>query len=85
MRHATPADLDRIEPLLDKLRAIDGLKERKRGNFTRRSQAFLHFHEHEGELIADVRLSESFDRYPVATAAQQRVLLTTIRDSLRES
>jgi hypothetical protein len=83
VRHATPADLDRLEPLLEQLRAIDGLKERKRGNFTRRSQAFLHFHEHDGEMIADVRLNETFDRYTVTTAAQQLRLLRVIRRAVR--
>ena len=85
MRHATPDDLDRLESLLEQLRAFDALKERKRGNFTRRSQAFLHFHEHGGGLFADVRLSETFDRFAVTTAAQQRALLTAIRRALRES
>ena len=85
MRHATPDDLDRLESLLERLRALDGLKERKRGNFTRRSQAFLHFHEHDGGLFADVRLSESFDRFAVTTPAQERALLAAIRRTLRAS
>src|SRR5438445_1628807 len=48
VKHATDHALDRLEPLLRRLRAVDGLRERKRGTFTHRSRAFLHFHEDPG-------------------------------------
>jgi hypothetical protein len=79
VRHATDGDLDRLEPLLERLRAIDGLRERKRGNFMFRSRAFLHFHEDNDELLADVRLDREFERWPVTTPAQQRRLLVAVR------
>jgi hypothetical protein len=79
MRHITPDGLDRLEDLLTALRALAGLREKKRGVFYRGSRAFLHFHEHGAELFADVRLSEDFERMPVTTAAQRRVLLSEVR------
>lgn len=55
MRHARPDDLKAIAPLLEKLRALPGLKERTPGSFYRGGKGFLHFHEHEGALLADVK------------------------------
>ena len=82
MKHATDDALDRLEPLLRRLRAIDGLRERTRGTFTNRSRAFLHFHEDPAGLFADVRLADDFDRHEVTTAAQQRRLATAIERHL---
>ena len=84
MRHARPEDLDRLEPLLEKLRRLDGLKEKSRGTFYRGSRAFLHFHEHEGGFFADVRLqlAEDFERLPATTAAERNALVATVREAL---
>jgi hypothetical protein len=78
MRHANSDDLDRLETLLVQLRRLPELKERRRGNFTRRSRAFLHFHAEDDALFADVRINESFDRYEVTTPQQQRALIRTV-------
>jgi hypothetical protein len=78
VRHATAADLDRIEPLLDRLRAFDELVEKKRGVFYRRSRAFLHFHEDPSGLHVDVRLSSEFERFRVETPDEQKDLLAAI-------
>ena len=82
MRHATPEALDRLEPLLARLRAVDGLRERKRGNFTRGSAAFLHFHVDPAGLFADVKLGQSFERFRVTTDAEQDALLAAVRREL---
>ena len=82
MRHATPEALDELEPLLKRLRATDGLRERKRGNFTRGSAAFLHFHVDPAGLFADVKLGGSFERFRVSTAAEQDALLAAVRRAL---
>ena len=66
MRHARPSDLDPIEPLLASLRALGALKEKKRGAFYRGSRAFLHFHEHEGGLLADVKNGADWERLGAA-------------------
>ena len=61
MRHARPAALDQIEPLLAQLRAIAGLREKSRGIFYRGSKAFLHFHEDPAGLFADIRSADGGD------------------------
>ena len=82
MRHATEADLDRLERLLVRLRTIEGLTERKRGLFQRRSKAFLHFHGDGDDLYADVRLTEDFVRSRVTTPAEQEALAATVEADL---
>jgi N-acetylglutamate synthase-like GNAT family acetyltransferase len=66
MRHARDSDLDHIESLLMALRERKALTERKRGIFYRGAKAFLHFHEHEGDLFADVKVGEVFERIDLA-------------------
>ena len=82
MRHARPEDLDRLEPLLEKLRRLDGMKEKSRGTFYRGSRAFLHFHEHDGGFFADVRFSDDFERFPATTAAERKALLARVAETL---
>lgn len=82
MRHVNDSDLDQLEPLLVQLRRIDGLRERKRGTFSYKSRAFLHFHADGDDLLADVRLNEEFERHLASTATQRRALLKAIRASL---
>jgi hypothetical protein len=84
MRHARPEDLDRLEPLLEKLRRLDGMKEKSRGTFYRGSRAFLHFHEHDGGFFADVRLADDFERFPATTAAERKALLARVADALAQ-
>ena len=43
MKHATAGALDRLEPLLAKVRRHGGLKEKSRGVFYFKSKAVLHF------------------------------------------
>jgi hypothetical protein len=80
MRHARDLDLDRIEPLLARIRAASppGLKERKRGVFYFKSQAFLHFHEDPKGMFADVGLGKGFERLQVDDAAGAEALLGRI-------
>jgi hypothetical protein len=54
MKHAGATALDQIEDLPAALRAIGGFKEKSRGVFYRKSQAFLHFHEDPSGLHADI-------------------------------
>ena len=85
MRHVNEADLDQLEPLLEQLRAIDGLRERKRGSFMRNSRSFLHFHAHGDEFFADVRLADEFERLPATTATERRALVKAIRSAVKAS
>ena len=83
MRHARAEDLDRIEPLLAELRALDGLTEKSRGVFYRRSRACLHFHAEGDDLYADVRFTgDEFDRVRATTAAERRALVASVRRAL---
>jgi hypothetical protein len=84
MKHAGPAALDRLEPLLDELRRHPALKEKSRGAFYRGSRAFLHFHEHGDEFYADVRFAEDFERLPATTAAERKTLLRRVSFALRD-
>jgi hypothetical protein len=82
MKHAGPLALDRLEPLLKKLRGDARLKERTRGAFYRSGRAFLHFHEHGDELFADVRFGEDFERLPATSATHQAALMRRIGAAL---
>jgi hypothetical protein len=83
MRHATPEDLDRLEAMLVDLRTLPGLRERKRGYFSRGSRAFLHCHEDAGDLYVDVRLDGAFERVRVTSREEQDGLLERMRRALQ--
>ena len=83
MRHARSDALDELEPVLVQLRALPDLREKSRGTFYRKSQAFLHFHEDPAGLFADVRLGGAdFTRMRVSTKAEQRALMTAVKSVL---
>jgi hypothetical protein len=83
VRHAREEDLDRIEPLLTQLRGIDGLTEKSRGVFYRRSKACLHFHADGDDTYADVRLdTDDFERTRATTKAEQRALVAAVKRAL---
>jgi hypothetical protein len=82
VRHAGPGALDELEALLDLLRKLPGLSEKKRGIFYRRSKAFLHFHEDPSGLYADVRLADEFERVRVTTTAERTALVALVRRTL---
>jgi len=82
VRHATQDDLDRLEPLLAELRNLPGLRERKRGYFSRKSQAFLHFHEDAGDFYVDVKLDGKFQRMRVTSHSEQAEFLAQVRSVL---
>jgi hypothetical protein len=75
MKHARPQTLEAIEPLLEKLRTIPGLVERKRGIFYLGATAFLHFHEDPAGMFADLRSGDDFERYAVNTQPEIARLL----------
>jgi hypothetical protein len=84
MKHAGPAALDRLEPLLERVRALPGLKETSRGVFYRKGRAFLHFHEDPAGLFADVRFAGAdFERLRVETVEEQAALFARLASVLR--
>jgi hypothetical protein len=83
MKHAGPQALDQLEPVLAKLRKLDGLRERKRGAFYRGSSAFLHFHEDPAGFFADMKVADDFVRFPVNSAAEVEKLLARAARALK--
>jgi hypothetical protein len=79
MKHAGEEALASAEPLLEELRTVPGLVERKHGVYYRKSRAFLHFHEDPSGLHADVRVGEDFERMRVETEAERAALLALVR------
>lgn len=85
MRHATPADLERIDHLLEALRSVSGLVEKRPGVFYRRARAFVHFHADPTGLFADARLrDDDFVRLPVTTQAEQTRFLRQVLRAVGE-
>ena len=84
MKHAGADALDRLEPLLARLRTYDQLREKSRGVFYLRSKAFLHFHEDPAGLFADIRApgGADFDRLPINEAGERRTLLERVSRTL---
>lgn len=83
MRHARPEDLTPLAAVLERLRAVPGLKEKKPGIFYRGSAAFLHFHVDPAGLFADVRPAGAWERLPVDTPEQQQALLDVVAGATR--
>ena len=81
MKHAGPEALDALEPILQKVRRLEGLKEKNRGTFYRGSNAFLHFHEDPAGMFADLKLRGEFVRFRVSTNAE---IATMLREARRE-
>ena len=83
MKHATIETITRIEPLLQRIREISALKERKPGIYYYKSSAFLHVHEDDSQVYADIKLEPpDFERLPVSTRSQQDKLIKLIRDKV---
>ena len=86
VRHATPADLEHIDHLLEALRSVGGLVEKKPGVFYRRARAFVHFHADPTGLYADARLhDDDFVRLPVTTPTEQTRFLRQVRRAVGEA
>jgi len=83
MKHAGPATLQMLAPLLARLRALPGLVERRPGCFYQGPKAFLHFHEDASGTHADVRLARpEFTRMRVESTHEHDALLVAIASAL---
>ena len=84
MRHATPDDLEEVCALLEQLRAVRGLVERKPGTFYWRSRAFFHFHHDTSGMYVDARLGgQDFERLRVTTAKEQARFVSRVRRAVQ--
>jgi hypothetical protein len=79
VRHATSATLQEIQPLLEELRSMPGLVEKRPGIFYRKSKGFLHFHEDSSGVHADVRFGVEFERVRVETEEERDALIARVR------
>ena len=77
MKHAGPHALDRLEPLLAQLRALDGIAEKTRGIFYVSRVGFLHFHQDGADLFCDLRPGPgaAFQSLPASDPQQQQRVL----------
>jgi hypothetical protein len=83
MKDAVPTELDELSALIEELRRLPGLVEKKRGVFFCRSQSFLQLHEDPSGLYADVRAPHGdFLRFQMVEKEDQAELLRTARDFL---
>jgi hypothetical protein len=82
MKHASPAALTPLAPLLAEIRLRPGLKEKKTGIFYHRSKSFLHFHEDPAGMFAGLLTTSGWERYEVNTAPQKQALLKALDLSL---
>ena len=78
MKHACAMAMRNLSDLLEQIRLKQGIKEKKLGIFYRKSKSFLHFHEDPAGLFADLRVGADFDRYPVNTKEEWKLLLAAI-------
>jgi hypothetical protein len=83
MKHAGNLALDTLGELLQRIRAKEGLKEKKLGIFYRKSKSFLHFHEDPKGLFADLNAGRDFTRYPVNSEREWAALLSAIDRALK--
>ncbi len=84
MKHASEKTIASLNPLLEQIRSLCGLKEKKTGIFYRKSRAFLHFHEDGDKIYADVRLQEpDFQRFPITTREEQARFLKILQNSFQ--
>jgi hypothetical protein len=63
------------------LRALPGVTEKKRGVFYRGREAFVHFHNDGGIVVADARLKsgDDFTRLDVSTKAARAAFAKAIK------
>jgi hypothetical protein len=81
MARADAQALQGLLPVLRQLREIKGVQEKSPGIFYARRDAFVHFHDENGVLHADLKKpgGSGFDRFPLATPAEQRKLVDEAR------
>jgi hypothetical protein len=82
MKHAGPAAIARLTPLVGELRKLGALRERRPGTFYRGSRAFLHFHEDAAGDFADLKVAGEWERSRVATVREREKLLARVRKLL---
>ena len=81
-RRPDAATLEILKPLLEDLRALHGLQERRSGCFYFAGRELIHFHKLPNDIVADVRFANNFTRMSVASRAQQLDALDRLTHAL---
>ena len=86
MKHAGPASLDALEPLLADIRRRAGIDpkivEKNRGSFYRKGKAWLHFHEDPAGFFADLKGPDDWLRMRVKDDGERQALMAAIDEAL---
>jgi hypothetical protein len=82
VKHASTVALQSLSDLLEQIRLKHAIREKKLCIFYRKSKWFLHFHEDPAGLFADLSVAADFERYPVNTKKEWKVLLAAIDRAL---
>jgi hypothetical protein len=86
MKHAGPASLDALEPLLAEIRlraeSDPKISEKKRGSFYRKGKAWLHFHEDPAGFFADLKGPDDWLRLRVSDPPERQALMAAIDQAL---
>src|SRR5260370_40114129 len=83
MKPAGPEAPDELEPILEEIRRLGGLKEKKRGAFYCGSIGFLHFHEDPAGFFADLKVDGDFARFPINSISQTQTFLRRAAAALK--
>jgi hypothetical protein len=81
LKHATPAALKALAPLMAEIRRhmAGSVTERKPGTFYRKGQGLLHFHEDPAGFFADLKIDGGWMRFPVNRSAETATFMTAWR------
>ena len=82
MKHAGPEALDSLEDVLAAVRRHAGPREKGRGIFYLRGNAFLHFHEDPAGPFADLKVAGAWVRLRAATKRERAKVLREVARAL---
>ncbi len=75
MSRPSPETFAHLAPFLIELRRFPALTEKNEGLFYMGSKAFLHFHGAPGDIVADLKTTGDWERYPVNNRTDQKKVL----------
>ncbi len=78
MKHAQEDILDKFVIQINKIRYMTNLKEKKKGVFYKKSSAFLHFHQDNDLLFADLKIEKNWVRFKTEKNHEWELLLKQI-------
>jgi hypothetical protein len=84
MKHAGQQTLQQLEELLARVRTFHILREKKPGTFYQKSKAFLHFHEDQAGIFADLWNGDDWERLRVSTTQEQKAFLRRVASLVGE-